>query len=202
VVVNLIAALCSHEITRTHAAGPFFDWEADRYAPALPADIVHRRLSQARISRRIPLVLMLLVFAGMLSLILLMRSHLMHDAGVTQMSEFWIIALGLCLMVFEIAAGYYFVYLIQYLFWVLLHAIQQRRVRRGIQAVAKMDHCVHQNCMYLDPSIVLTSDMQESIFRFRHRRHDLGYCDLTEYSSEKTNAFKSLPALPNAPGYN
>lgn len=202
VVVNLIAALCSHEITRTFSSGPFFDWEADQYAPAIPADIVQRRLTKTRAVRRTPLVLMLVVFVTMLSLILQMRSGLMHAAHATKLPEIWIIALGLCLMVFEIAAGCYFVYLIQYLFWVLLHNLQRGQVRRGIRAVAKMDRCVYEYCMYLDPATPHTSDMKESVYRFQHRRHDLGYCDLTEYSAESPGVFKTIPGLTDAPGYN
>lgn len=202
VVVNLIAALCSHEITRTFASGPFFEWEADKYASVMPADIVQRRLSKTRAARRTPLVLLLLVFGTMLSLILLMRSDLMHAAGTTKMSETWIIVLGLCLMIFEIVAGCYFVYLIQYLYWVLLHSLQQGHIRRGIRAVAKIDRSVYEYCMYLDPSTPLTSDIKDSIFRFRYRRHDLGYCDLTEYSTENPTSFKTIPGLTEKPGFN
>ncbi|MBL7781068.1 MAG: hypothetical protein JNM22_07615 [Saprospiraceae bacterium] len=202
VVVNLIAALCSHEITRTLASGPFFDWEADKYASVMPGDIVQRQLSKIRAGRRLPLILMLLVFITMLSLILLMRADFMHAEGSTEMSETWIIVLGLCLMGFEIAAGCYFVYLIQYLFWVLLHSLQQARVRRGIRAVAKMDRSVHEYCMYLDPSIPLTSDMKEAIYRFRYRRHDLSYCDLMEYTAESPATLQGIPRLTDARGYN
>lgn len=201
VVVNLIAALCSHELSRSRAAGAFFDWEVANFDAAFPADVAHRRVSKARKSRRFGLFLMLGLFAALLSLILYMRAELMVKTNTVHLSDTWIISMGLCLMAFEILAGCYFLYLLEYLIWALAHGLLQRRVTEGIRSVAKLDRCIFENCMYLHDSVQVTSDMQDALYRFSYRRLDLHYCDPTPEPGHFL-PLKSLPPDLNTPKFN
>lgn len=201
-MVNTIAALCSHELTQVFRNGPFFDWEVRLYDTHTPAEIAIDRVFNARMSRRYGLFAKLLIFSALLTLVLYMRIKLMSDAGSHNPINNWLIVIGLCLMGFEIIAGYYFLYLLEYLIWVIFQALLNRRIKEGILNVSKADRSIQALCSFVPSGTPLTTDINDALHRFYWHRLDFTYCDLPERQNDGQTPILSLPQIPSQPSSN
>ncbi len=196
IALNTIVGICSHEISLTARSGAFFDWEVVEYSSHTPLEITYSRVLKARADRRYGLIIKLAILAMMVTLILHLRGILIEDSITSSPLDTGTVMIGLGFLVFEIAAGCYLLYLLEYLGWCISRSILNRRIQSRIRQVSKIDRTIHELWVHIPSSTAMTADIRDALGRFLFRRHDFTYCDLSEDQPDRKTTITALPRIP------